>query len=806
MIQHYIKTALRNLWKFKGYTAINILGLTIGMACVIFILLFVKKELSYDDYHSNIDQIYRLNIQATNPRTGEKNERAIGPYRLAKELDPDFQDFAHIVRFAPQRGERVELGDKYYNEERLAFVDPEVFRVFDFPLVKGDPLTALEEPFSLVISEKVAKKYFGPADPIGKSLRIRDQDYAVTGIMEEVPENTRFQVNMLVSMNSAEQVFSRIVLENWGEGYVETYVMLPENKTTADFSSRLQAFVDVKLEAWKAASPKIVMQPLSEVYLKSQDISSFSAGGDITYVYAFSFIALFILIIACINFMNLATARSSLRAKEVGMRKVVGASRGQLIWQFLGESTVLALISLFLAIVVVYLTLPFFNTYADLDIKMDLSQQRSLWLGLVGVSVLVGLAAGSYPALLLSGFKPISVFSGTLQQGMKGGLLRKVLVSFQFATSIFLLVVTGVIYKQLHYCQNVNLGFDKEHLVLINGTPTELRGQYEQFRTELLRNPKILNAAASSRVPPGRLSSSLGTRPEGVPEDQRRGMQTVWTDFDMIETLGFEIVAGRSFSRDFPADAQEGFILNEEAVKSLGWTNEGAINKTFGSSEITDWNSGQWEERNGKVIGVLKDFHFESLREKIVPTVYFVAPYMAWNYVIRIQPGDIPNTIAHIEKVWKARHPDIDFNYTFVDENFATLYQTEERQARLFGLFAAFAILVACLGLLGLASFTAEQKKKEVGIRKILGASSTNILVLLSKEITWLVGIAFIVAIPISWYLMKSWLADFAYQIPLGFSIFLIAGLLALGIAWLTVGIQTMKTALSNPMETLRHE
>ena len=330
---------------------------------------------------------------------------------------------------------------------------------------------------------------------------------------------------------------------------------------------------------------------------------------------------------------------------------------------------------------------------------------------------------------------------------MKGGVLRKVLVSFQFATSIFLLIVTAIVYNQLDYAKNAKLGFDKDHVLLL-GTSLELRGNYDAFRTELLTHPQIANAGASSRVPPGRLSSSLRARPEGVPEDQQRGMQTVWTDFDFIETMGFEMASGRSFSREHPSDAQTGFILNESAVRDLGWTNETALNKTFGSSEIDDWQSGQWVERDGKVIGVLKDFHFESFKNKIIPTVYFIAPYMAWNYTIRIKPGNISETIAHVEETWKKFVPESPFDYTFIDENFARLYENEERQGRIFGVFSGLAIFIACLGLLGLTSFTAERKRKEISIRKVLGASSANLMMLLSREFTWLVIIAFAIATP----------------------------------------------------------
>jgi putative ABC transport system permease protein len=805
MIRNYFKTAIRYLIRFKGYTLINILGLAIGMACVILIMMYVKAELSYDTFHENKDRVYRINFQTTNPQTGEVNERAIGPYRLADELKVDFPDLTGIIRFAPQGREMVEFEDQQYIEEGLVFADPEVFQMFTFPLSVGDPEKVLEDPYSLVITERVAEKYFGPEDPIGKTLTIRDNDFAVTGILNEIPPLSQFRYDIMVSMNCAQQVFSRIVLENWGEGSCNTFVMVPDEKEPADYETRFAGFIEEKLEAWQPFSPKLIMQPLPEIYLNSKEISEFEKGGDITYVYAFSFIALFILIIACINFMNLATARSTLRAKEVGLRKVVGSNRVQLISQFLFESTTLALISLLIAVGLVWAIIPYFRGLAGQQITVSNILNLPIILGLIAITLFVGIAAGSYPALLLSGYKPVQVLAGKIQRGMKGGSLRKILVTFQFGISILLLIITGIVYKQLEYCRNVALGYDKNQLIQM-GTTLSMRGQYDQFQAELLSNPQIINAGASSRVPPGRLSSSLRARPEGVPEDEQRGMQTVWTDFDFIETMGFEMASGRSFSRVYPSDGREGFILNEAAVREIGWTNETALGKSFGSSEITDWESGQWQERDGRVIGVLRDVHFESLKEKIIPTVYFVAPYMAWNYVIRIESDRIPETIRFIKEKWQQFNPEVPFEYNFVDENFAELYRNEERQGKIFATFALLAIFIACLGLVGLASFTAEQKKKEVGIRKVLGASSVNLVMLLSKEITLLVILAFFIAAPVSWYIMTGWLQDFAYRVPIGMTIFLISGALTLLIAWFTVGYQTTKTAFRNPVESLRYE
>ncbi len=806
MIQNYIKTAFRNLWKHKGYTAINMLGLAIGMACVMLIMLYVRSEISYEQFHENKDEIYLLNVQGTNPQTGEVTRRAIGPYRLADELAVDFPDFENIIRFAAQGRETVEYGDETYREENLAFVDDGVFEAFTFPLIKGEPSTVLDDPYSIVITEAVATKWFGTDEPVGKVVRLRDRDFTVKGLMEEIPGNSQFDFNILVSMNCAPQVFSRIVLENWGEGYVVTFVQLAEESTPEDYRGRLADFTAVKLEAWKSFSPVIAMHPLTDLYLDSGDLAGWPPGGDRTYVYAFSVIALFILIIACINFMNLATARSSLRAGEVGLRKVVGAERSQLIGQFLSESIIMAFMCLVIAVLLTKVTLPFFNNLADREITLHIFNDIPALAIFVALTLIVGLLAGSYPALLLSRFDPVKVLSGKQTTSLKGGGLRKVLVTFQFCTSIFLLIVTAIVYKQLEYARNVNLGFNKENLVLIAGTPLDFRGQYEQFRNELLSNPKIVNAGGSSRVPPGQLTSSLRARPEGIPEDQQRGMQTVWTDFDFIETLGIEMAAGRSFSRDFPADASTGFILNEAAVEEIGWTNESALNKSFGSSEISDWEEGQWENRDGKVIGVLKNFHFESLREEIIPTVYFVAPYMAWNYVIRIRSGDIPQTIAFIGEKWEQFNPEVPFEYTFVDENFAELYQNEERQAKIFGTFAGLAIFIACLGLIGLASFTAERRKKEVGIRKVLGASSMELVYLLSKEFTWIVVVAFLIAAPVAWMIMQNWMENFAYQANIGIMIFVFAGVSALLVAWLTVGFQTARAAFSNPVKAIQYE
>lgn len=797
MFRNYLTSAIRNLLKYKAYSLINILGLAIGMTCCIMIMLFVQNELSYDQSHENKDRIFRVELRNRNLQTGEINEWTIGPYRLAEALRVDFPEISRVIRFSAQSRVLIHRGEKMFREEHFHLVDPGVLEAFTFPLLRGNPQTALQEPFTVVITEEIANKYFGNEDPMGQVLTYEDHDFKVTGILDEVPANTHLPIDLLSSMTVADQLFSRIVLENWSEMSVYTYVFLPPNMDAAEIEKRFPAFVEKHLPNW-AASVSIFLRPLASIHLYSQS--------NIVYIYSFSAIAFFVLLIACINFMNLATARSASRAREVGLRKVVGAYRSQLVQQFLGESVLTAAISLLLSLIMVKLTLPAFNAFIEKDLVLDIAANGGLLLGLVSITLFVGLAAGIYPALFLASFEPVKVLKGIKKASAKGPALRKIMVAFQFTISIILIVVTMIVYRQLQYAKNLNLGFNKEHIVVIRGTPHNMRQQYDQVRMQLLQNPKIIAAAGTSRVPPGSLSSSIGTRPEGIPEDQRKSMQTIWMDFDFIEILGLEIVAGRSFSRDFPSDVTSAFVLNEQAVRKIGWTPEEAIGKSFGSSEIKDWNLGQWIRREGQVIGVVKDFHFESLHDEIVPTVYFIAPYMAWNYLIRIQPGDIPGTLAFLEKKWQTFNPEVPFEYSFLDDAFDTLYRTEEKQGKIFGIFALLAVFIGCLGLVGLASFTAESSTKEIGIRKVLGSSVIKIVLLMTKDFTKLVLIANVIAWPIAYLVMRKWLQSFAYRIDIGVFTFLMAGALTLIIAWVTVSYQAIRASLINPADALRYE
>ena len=806
MINNYLKIALRNLFKHKGYSAITILSLGTGLACVVLITLFVRDELSYDRFHENKDRIYRLVWSITDPETNEQSFHAVGPYRLAEEMQGEFADLEAIVRIAPREQVLVRSGEREFYEDNLAVVDPSIFRAFTFPLKKGDPATALVSPFSIVVTEAIASKYVGDTDPIGKSLSLMGNDFEITGVLEDIPERSQFGYEIMASLNCAPQVFSRIVLENWGEGSCETYILMPEGMRTEDLEPRFEALVDARLPEREIVSPRLMMQPLSHLYLQSSHIQTYSAGGSLTNVYAFTAIAVFILIIACINFMNLATARSANRAKEVGLRKVVGALRTRLIAQFLAESVLLSAFSFIVALILCISALPLFNSISGKTFSIVTFLDLPLFLTLATITLIVGLVAGSYPAFFLSAFQPVKVLSGACRRGTKGGWFRRILVTFQFAVSIFLIVATAVVARQMAYAKQIRLGYDKEHLIMIRGTPLSLRTKYMEFSQSLKAHPNIVGAAGASRIPPERLRSSIDVRPEGTDWERQRGMQTIWADFGYIETMGYELAAGRSFSREYVTDAAGAFIINETACREIGWTSEEAVGKSFGSSIIRDWDKGQWEHINGHIIGVLKDFHFESLHKKIVPTVYFIWPYMAWKYVIRIRPGNIPETINHIEKTWDRYVPDRPFIYAFVDDEFDRLYRSEQRQGRLFGAFAVLAVFVACLGLVGLASFTAEQRTKEVGIRKVLGATAPRIVFMMSREFTLLVVAAFAVGAPLAWFVMKDWLQDFSYHFRLGIGLFLIAGAFALVLAWLTVSFQAARVAMSNPAESLRYE
>ena len=783
MLGNYLKVAVRHLLRHRLYSLINIAGLAVGMAACILILLLVRDELSYDRHHEKADQIYRV-LQGRSART------SYPPGAILRDAVPEVVEMVRLCKW----GRLVSYSEKRFEEQDFIYADPNVFAVFTFPLLKGDPQTALAEPFSIVITEEMARKYFGDEDPVGKVLRTDNKhDYTVTGVLEKMPRASHFTFDFLATFVGAEKVFYENMLTHWGVSNFYTYLVLHESSSIPALEEKMSALIAPVIEEKhpELTPPHLVLQPLLDTHLHSANLwGDIEVQGNITWVYVFSAIAAVILLIACINFTNLSTARSVERMREVGMRKVVGACRRHLVGQFMGESVFLTFIALLIGLALVELFLPFFNTLVDKKLGLFAGESRGVLWGLVGIALCVGIAAGSYPALYLSAFRPVEVLEGKVRSGRGGLLFRRGLVLLQFAISIALIAGTGVVYRQMEFMRHKDLGFDKEHVAVVEMSG----GDIELFKAEVAQHPGIVSLAGASDVPPDSYFRSAPIIPEGASE-RTKWARLIVVDYDLIETLGLALVAGRAFSSAFGTDEEEGLILTEAAVAALGWESpEAALGKRC---QIDG-------ERT--VVGVLKDFHFESLHAPVSPMAFEVRPSSTWLLVVRMRGDRIPETLDFLKGKWAAQFPDWPFDYWFVDQSFDRAYRAEERTGRVAGGAALLTIFVACLGLFGLASFTAEQRTKEIGIRKVLGASVPGIVALLSKEVSWLVIGANAVAWPVAYLAMDRWLQEFAYRIDPGVEIFALGGLLALAIAWLTVGWQAVRAALTNPVEALRYE
>ncbi|MFB3133916.1 MAG: ABC transporter permease [Rhodothermales bacterium] len=802
MLKNYFKISLRNLKKQKGYSFINITGLAVGMACCLLIALFVRDELSYDRYHDHADRVFRIS-RAWYDEAGQPTLQfamispAIGP-----TLEEEMPEVRHAVRLG-QFGSLVSYEDQHFREPRFFFAEAALFELFTIPFVQGDASTALTEPYTVVLTEAMAEKYFGADDPIGKVLRLNDTfDLRVTGVVENAPTNTHFHYDFLAS-------FATLTAQPWAAGWATTwgsnnsfptYVLLEEGADPAALEAKFPAFLDRHYVLHHGASSKIFLQPVSEIHLHSHLDAELEPNGNVTYVYLFTAIALFILLIACFNFMNLATARATKRAREVGLRKVLGAERKQLVGQFLGESTLLTLVALVFAAMLAELFLPAFNTLAGKELQLFGNDVPFVLLGLAGIALFTGLVAGCYPAFFLSAFQPAVVLKNATG-GAWRSRVRTALVVTQFAISIVLIVGVGIIVKQLNYVQTKSLGFDEDQIVIVR-TTRAMRQDFEAFRTRLLEHPGVLAVTASEAVPSGQLRNSINVQADvGGQIKPFDSLPLLAVDHDFTKTYGMDIVAGRAFSKDIASDSTQAFVLNESAVRRLGWASaEEAVGKFF------MLESENLRDRRGQVIGVVKDFHFESLHERVTPLVMYIRPALYWRAAIKIAAADMPETLGFLEARWQEYVPEAPLSYSFIDQRFAQLYQAEERFGKVVSYFAALAIMIACLGLFGLASFAAEQRTKEVGVRKVLGASVGGIVLLLSKDFTRVVLIAFLVACPLAYLAMNQWLDTFAYRIGISWWIFLGAGLATLAIALATVSYQAIRVALADPVKALRYE
>ncbi len=803
MLKNYLKVTLRNLRKNKVYSFINISGLAIGIACCILILLYVQNELSFDRYHRNSAQIYRVITQG---KLADKEFRiAVSPPPMARALANEYPEVVQAVRlFKSHREVLVRYQQGMFNEERFFYADPAVFDVFTIALVQGDSKTALSQPNSLVISQSMAKKYFGEEDPIGKTISLDDSiDFKITAVAENVPSNSHFHFDFLAS-------FAALDLSqdpSWFNSCLYTYIVLPKNyplhQLEAKFSELIRKYVGPQVQAGMGISIDnffklgnkfgFFLQPLQAIHLHSNLDFELEPTSDVRYVYIFSAIAIFILLVACINFMNLSTARSSTRAKEVGVRKVLGSRRSQLIRQFLTESILLSSIALLFALALVELILPFFNNLTGKRLTIGFSHWPIL-PAIIGMIMVVGILAGSYPSFFLSSFQPVTVMKGQPRAGLKSGRLRSVLVVSQFSISIILLVGTFIIYNQLEYIRNKKLGFDKEHIVVIERAGAVEKSR-QAFKHALLQNHQVLNVTVSNYLP-GRGFNMTGFKGEGASSDELEVINLWQGDHDFARALQLEMTAGRFFSAEDSADSS--IVINESAAKMFGFE------EPVGKHLMTTVKG---EVEAYEVIGVVKDFHYESLHQKIRPMAIALLSEGRGNYIsVRIGSENISKTLTFLEKTWQSFAPGQPFEYSFLDDDFDRLYRAEQRAGQIFTAFSVLAGFIACLGLFGLASFTAEQRTKEIGVRKVLGASLSSIITLLSKEFLKWVLIANIIAWPVSYYAMNRWLQNFAYRISIGPWVFLLAAFIALGIALLTVSFQSVRAALASPVDSLRYE
>ncbi len=800
MLKNYLRIALRNLHKRKGFASINIAGLAIGMASFIFIALFVQDELSYDDFHAKGDRIYR--IAGEYDQGGDsRNRSAMTTYVMKRWLDASFPDIQSTVRLGFGNG-LVRYEDKKFQEKQLMFADPAFFDMFSFELIQGDPTTVIDEPNKMVISETIAGKYLGEQDPIGKIMEIDETAVTVAGVMKPMPHNNHFHSDFVISMQTAEPLYPKWVLTNATGISHYTYVELKPGVKPEDIEKQLADFMLTKDKEF-AESRTYFLQPMQDIHLHSDLTSEIEANGDIMYIYVLSVVALIILLMACINYMNLSIAGSASRTKEIGIRKVVGAGRRQLIAQFLGESVILAFLALILSVIVVEVALPFFNALAGKSIQTSIIQNMPFLLGLLLLSIFIGVLAGSYPALLLSGLKSVHTLkSKFVKVGRDAKTLRKGLVVVQFAASAGLLVSTLVIYHQLTFMQNKKLGVNPEMVLVAPFQTDEIADQFVQLRTRLLQNPNVLEVAASNNQLTSRVAHWREYELEG--QDEPVMLPTMVVTHDFFRTLQGEFVAGRDFNRDFRTDTNEAYILNEAAVRFLG------LDSPVGAA-LTGriFNGSNWSEKQARIIGVVKDFHLASLHREIQPVVFSLSTPQTTplNYIaIRLSSHNVAATLREIEDIWHSLAPERPMLYTFMEQGVRQLYQAEARFLQVFLSFSVLAIAVACLGLLGISLYSAVERTKEMGIRKVLGASTANILRSFGTDFLKLVLVANVLAWPVAYYFMQRWLENFAYRIDIAWWTFALAGGLALLIALVTVSWQAIRVALVNPVESLRYE
>ncbi len=808
MLKNYFKIALRSLTKYKGYTVINMLGLTVGITTCILICLYIQHELSYDRFHEKAADIYRLDNTYHFPE-GDYQYPTVAPALPvgAKAQLPEVQNYVRFLRFTGDNRSNdaiIRIDDNFYKEKGAFAVDPSVFDIFSFHLKEGNRETVLKDPFTVVLTEEAAHRLFGETNPIGQSFQMAndaEHDYKVTGVMEDIPDNSHIKFNMLVSMATIVSLNPEFDLNNtWDNDGFYSYLLLAPDRNVTQLEDQLQALNKQNIEEPLASQYDPSLIPLTDIHLYSNLRNELEPNGSMTQVYIFIAIAIFILFIAVINYMNLATARSARRAKEVGMRKTLGAERYQLVSQFLSESVLLVLLASAFSLVLAFLLLPAFNQLSGKELKLDIVENPILLLGLLLIICFTGLVSGSYPALFLSSFKPAEVLKGKLASGMNNSpVLRKGLVVFQFTISIVLIVGAWIVYSQLDYLKNKDLGFDKEHMLVIQNTDNAITSQLNAFRKELSRNSHVHGVAASLSIPGG-LRPIIQVKSDAMGEDENATIAGINTDFEYLQTMGIKIEEGRDFNQKYTTDSTEAIIINKRAIQELGLEGD-----PIGQVLRVNTN-GDGEYENKRIIGVVDDINFEPLYRK-TEGAFFAPLFPFYNYIfVKIAPQDREETITFIEEQWHTFVPEQPFEYSFLDDDLNQLYRAEEKLGTVVTYFSILAVIIACLGLFGLASFATDQRRKEIGIRKVLGSSNQEIVLLFFKEYLQIIAIANLIAWPLAYYLIRQYMDNFVFHININWLIFLLAGVIVCIVALVTVGSKAVSASMANPVKSLRSE
>lgn len=789
MFRNLIKTAIRHITKHSGYSILNILGLTLGITSAMFLIIYVADEVSYDRYHEKADRIYRVSSKITEP--DDAFTWIVAQVPFGPQVVQDYPEIQSFVRFINMPRALYKYEDKEFNEENFYFVDSTLFDIFTYEVIKGEVRSAMLEPNKIVLTEKIADRYFGSTDPIGKTLTAGTETYEVTGVIKDLPSHSHFRFEAVASRNNLPKQFG-----SWGNFGVFTYLLLPENSDVKSLETKLQGMYDAYMKTiFGALNIKIeyILEPIKKIHLYSTNSGEPEPTGSITYVYIFSIVAIFLVLIAAMNYMNLSTARSARRAREVGLRKVVGSNRRVLIFQFLSESVAFTIISLIISILLIIVLIPKFNLLAGKTFEINVIYSPEVLLTLLGIIVLVGIVGGSYPAFFLSRYSPVTVLKGEITQGSAGSLFRKVLVIIQFTVSVIMIICTLVVFRQLNYLKTMDQGFDQTNVVGLQLNGPMIR-KYPVLKETLRENSEI-KYVTSTNTAVGEGSGKVIFNVETDQGMSQRGINFAVVDHDFIETLGITILEGRDFQEDMPSDTLTGVVVNETFVKRMSWTEPiGKKVELYGGNAI-----------KGRVIGVMKDYHQTGMYNEIET---FMLVYRTLSPVVYVKLSGINNqqTLSFIETKWKEVFPDQPFTYTYLNERFSRQFEADEKRGLVFTLFTILAIIIACMGLFGLASYMVEQRTKEIGIRKVFGANEGIILRLISKDFLLLVAIGIVIAIPVAYYFMSDWLRNYVYRTNIGIPLIILAAVLTILITFITISYKAYQASVMNPANSIKTE